>query len=244
MRLTRIYTDQALQTSQHLKLHPMASAHLIKVLRLREGAEVMLFNGDGCDYRATIVLPRSEACELSIGEAHPARNESPCRITLLQGLCRGEKMDWVLEKATELGVHRIIPVHCERSEVHLDSERAEKRRSHWSRVVLSACEQSGRATVPELEGLSELSTRLTQPIDAQLKLALHPNPKSPAALPAQATRVAIAIGPEGGFSERDLAQLNLSGFTTVAMGARVLRTETAGPAAIAVLQSRFGDFFA
>jgi 16S rRNA (uracil1498-N3)-methyltransferase len=243
MRLTRIYTDQALQTSGRLKLHPMASAHLIKVLRLREGADVVLFNGDGSDYRATIVVPRSEACELSIGDATVVRNESPCQITLLQGLCRGEKMDWVLEKATELGVHRIIPVHCERSEVHLDRERAEKRKSHWLRVVLSACEQSGRATVPELEGLSELGKRLTQPIEADLRVALHPS-NMVSGLPAQAKQIAIAIGPEGGFSERDLAQLNLAGFTTMAMGARVLRTETAGPAAIAVMQSRFGDFFA
>jgi 16S rRNA (uracil1498-N3)-methyltransferase len=254
MRITRVYADldlsQALQREQGLRLSGMASAHLIKVLRLRAGADVVLFNGDGFDYRARIVVPKVEAAEVEVLDRSAVALESPLRITLIQALCRGEKMDWVLEKATEAGVSAIIPVQSERTEVQLDAERAGKRREHWLRVVLSACEQSGRAVVPNVENLQSLEARLAQGVELPLKLVLEPGSSSlrqvlqvaRSVSSAIDQQIAIAVGPEGGFSERDLKQLEIAGFVRVSLGPRVLRTETAGLAAIAALQALQGDF--
>ena len=257
MRLTRVYTPDLLSPDTAVVLSAMPSAHLIKVLRLRAGAKAILFNGNGTDYLCEILAAKPEAAQLQILSAQPAAAESSLKITLLQAICRGDKMDWVLEKATELGVTHIIPVQSERSEVQLDSERASKRREHWQRVVVSACEQSGRAFVPQVETLQTLGNRLSGAVSAVTKFVLEPGgaPISSAsvvmlrehlsaALAARptSTSVALAVGPEGGWSERDLAQLTLGGFSQVAIGPRVLRTETAGVAAISVIQALCGDF--
>ena len=246
MRLTRVYTPDLLSTDATVVLSAMPSAHLIKVLRLRAGAKAVLFNGDGLDYLCEILLAKPEAAQLRVLSAQPAALESPLKITLIQAICRGDKMDWVLEKATELGVTHVIPVQSERSEVQLDSERANKRREHWQRIIVSACEQSGRAFVPQVEALQTLSNRLSGEISAAAKLVLEPSgaPISIASnlLARGLTSVALAVGPEGGWSERDLAQLTLGGFSAVAIGTRVLRTETAGIAAISVMQAFCGDF--
>jgi 16S rRNA (uracil1498-N3)-methyltransferase len=241
MRITRVYTPDSLAPDSTVVLSAMPSAHLIKVLRLRPGAKAVLFNGDGKDYLCEILLAKAEAAQLRILSAQPAAAESGLKITLLQAICRGDKMDWVLEKATELGVTHIIPVQSERSEVQLDSERAAKRREHWQRVVISACEQSGRAYVPQVEALQPLGHRLSSAMHADAKLVLEPGGQ-PLSRARALSSVALAVGPEGGWSERDLAQLALAGFGPVAIGARVLRTETAGIAAISVMQALFGDF--
>ncbi len=241
MRLTRVYTPDLLSPDTVVVLSTMPSAHLIKVLRLRPGAKAVLFNGDGSDYLCEITLAKAEAAQLRILSVQPAAAESPLKITLLQAICRGDKMDWVLEKATELGVTHFIPVQSERSEVQLDSERAGKRRDHWQRVVISACEQSGRAFVPQVEALQPLANRLSSQVSAAAKLVLEPGGR-PISTAGALTSVALAVGPEGGWSERDLAQLTLSGFSAVAIGSRVLRTETAGVAAISVMQAICGDF--
>ena len=246
MRLTRVYTPDLLSPDTAVVLSAMPSAHLIKVLRLRAGAKAILFNGDGTDYLCEILAAKPEAAQLQILSAQPAAAESSLKITLLQAICRGDKMDWVLEKATELGVTHIIPVQSERSEVQLDSERASKRREHWQRVVVSACEQSGRAFVPQVETLQTLGNRLSGAVSAVTKFVLEPGgaPISSASVVMlrEHLSVALAVGPEGGWSERDLAQLTLGGFSQVAIGPRVLRTETAGVAAISVIQALCGDF--
>jgi 16S rRNA (uracil1498-N3)-methyltransferase len=259
MRNTRVYTEQPLakmlEERQLVRLEPMGSAHLIKVLRMRSGARVTLFNGDGFDYSAEIDAPKPEAAELRVILKHRNDAESPLKITLIQALCRGEKMDWVLEKATELGVHRIIPVQTERTEVQLDAERAGKRLAHWQRVVVSACEQCGRASLPEILPLlnldARLASRLTAPwlsngMQAGSAWVLEPGENLLTQRIAEFERAApqtmeIAVGPEGGFSERDLAQFRAANFQTVSFGPRILRTETAGIAALAVLQSLWGD---
>ena len=254
MRNTRVYTDQplakALAQRQLVRLETMGSAHLVKVLRMRSGARVTLFNGDGHDYSAEIEAPKPEAAELRILSQHRNDAESPLKITLIQALCRGEKMDWVLEKATELGVHRIIPVQTERSEVQLDAQRAEKRLLHWQRVVISACEQCGRAQLPEVLPLMNLDARLSvsnMSINRAGGLAWVLEPGSNRVIHHIAERVLappgleIAVGPEGGFSERDLAHFSAARFQAVSFGPRILRTETAGIAALAVLQSLWGD---
>lgn len=241
MRITRVYTPDSLSPESTVVLSAMPSAHLIKVLRLRAGAKAVLFNGDGNDYLCEILLAKAEAAQLRVIVAQSAAAESPVQITLLQAICRGDKMDWVLEKATELGVTHVIPVQSERSEVQLDAERASKRREHWQRIIVSACEQSGRANVPQVEALQTLGNRLSSEISATTKLTLEPGGAA-ISIARGAQSVALAVGPEGGWSERDLAQLALAGFSPVAIGPRVLRTETAGIAAISVIQAVLGDF--
>ncbi len=245
MRLTRVYTPDLLATDATVMLSAMPSAHLIKVLRLRAGANAVLFNGDGNDYLCEILLAKPEAAQLRVLSSHAAAAESPLKITLIQAICRGDKMDWVLEKAAELGVSHVIPVQSERSEVHLDGERASKRREHWQRIIVSACEQSGRAFVPQVEALQSLGNRLSGTISASAKFILEPGGASVTGSMFSAqvpNSLALAVGPEGGWSERDLAQLALAGFSAIAIGPRVLRTETAGIAAISVMQAFGGDF--
>lgn len=243
MRMTRVYTPQTLAVGQSLTLETMPSAHLIRVLRLRAGQGVVLFNGDGCDYSAEIEIPKVEAVQVRVSAVRPINTESPLRIWLMQGLCRGEKMDWVLEKATELGVHGIIPVDMERTEVQLDAERAAKRLEHWKRIVISACEQSGRAFVPHIDALLPLDKRLALGLPSQHAFALQPETKNLCAqLAPDARDIVLVVGPEGGLSERDLAQLQVAGVKTAGLGPRVMRTETAGPAAIGALQMHLGDW--
>jgi 16S rRNA (uracil1498-N3)-methyltransferase len=243
MRMTRVYTPQKLIVGQSLTLENMPSAHLIRVLRLRAGQIVLLFNGDGHDYSAEIEIPKVEAVQVRVSAAVPVQSESPLRIWLMQGLCRGEKMDWVLEKATELGVHGIIPVDMERTEVQLDTERAAKRLEHWKRIVISACEQSGRAFVPQIDALMPLDKRLALGLPCQHAYALEPDAQSlRGQLAPDVQEILIVVGPEGGLSERDLAQLKVAGVQTAGLGPRVMRTETAGPAAIGALQMQLGDW--
>ena len=242
MRLTRVFVDQPLAPGARVTLPESAGAHLVRVLRLREGEACVLFNGDGHDYDATLVSATKRGVDAEISAARAIDNESPLRIVLLQGIARGEKMDLILQKATELGVAAIAPVFADRTEVRLDGERLDKRMAHWRSVVTSACEQSGRARIPELlpaRGLAEAAATLDA---GTLKLTLDPQGEhrfETLAKPAGA--VVIGIGPEGGWSEKDRDLLAQHGFTGLRLGPRVLRTETAGLAAIAAMQARFGD---
>ena len=243
MRTTRCHVETALALDQELILPESAANHLVRVLRLREGDACVLFNGDGHDYPARLVQAGKREAVVELGDAAPADNESPLRITLLQGIARGEKMDLILQKATELGVNAIMTVNGERTEVKLDAERAGKRLAHWREVTVSACEQCGRARLPGIAPPQPLE-QAVQALDRDmLRLILDPEAVHRlATLVAPASmRIAIAIGPEGGWSPRDLATLEGAGFTGLQLGPRVLRTETAGLAAIAALQARFGD---
>ena len=243
MRLTRCHVDAALSPNAEVTLPDSAAAHLVRVLRLREGDECVLFNGDGNDYRARIASAGKREVVAQVLSAGPVDNESPLRITLVQGIARGEKMDLILQKATELGVAGFVPVLAERTEVKLDAERTEKRMAHWRSVIVSACEQSGRARVPELAPPTALNHVGAALVENAVKLTLDPFGDSTLATlepPADHT-VAIAIGPEGGWSPRDREILRMAGFSGLRLGPRILRTETAGLAAIAALQSRFGD---
>ncbi|TWI02735.1 16S rRNA (uracil1498-N3)-methyltransferase [Luteimonas cucumeris] len=243
MRLTRAFVDMPLAIGQRLALPDATAAHLVRVLRLAEGDACVLFNGDGHDYDARLLSANKRGAQAEVLASRAVDNESPLRIVLLQGIARGEKMDLILQKATELGVAGIVPVLAERTEVKLDAERRAKRTAHWRNVVVSACEQSGRARVPDLASplpLAEAAAGL--PTDA-LKLTLDPagerSARTLGTLPSGV--IAIAIGPEGGWSPRDRETLGAAGFEGLGLGPRILRTETAGLAAIAALQSRFGD---
>ncbi|WP_311238676.1 MULTISPECIES: 16S rRNA (uracil(1498)-N(3))-methyltransferase [unclassified Xanthomonas] len=243
MRLTRSHVALPLQCDQEVALPEESANHLLRVLRLREGDACILFNGDGSDYHARITVAGKREARALVERAEALSNESPLRITLLQGIARGEKMDLILQKATELGVAAIVPVNAERTEVKLDAARMEKRIAHWRSVVVSACEQSGRARVPTVaapQGLQEAA----QASDPQARrLTLDPQGEHRlSTLSADVEQgLIVAIGPEGGWSPRDRATLAAAGFTGLQLGPRILRTETAGLAAIAALQARFGD---
>lgn len=242
MRVTRCHVENPLAVGQTLSLPEEAANHLVRVMRLREGDGCVLFNGDGHDYAATLVASTKRDAQVRVDAATPLDNESPLHITLLQGIARGEKMDLILQKATELGVAAIVPVNAERTEVKLDAARAEKRLAHWRSVVVSACGQSGRARVPAVAAPRNLQeAALAMPAEA-LKLTLDPQGEHRLATLAGAPGgVVIAIGPEGGWSPRDRLALANAGFQGLQLGPRILRTETAGLAAVAALQARLGD---
>ncbi|WP_372015623.1 16S rRNA (uracil(1498)-N(3))-methyltransferase [Pseudoxanthomonas sp. 10H] len=243
MRLTRCHLELPLRAGDEIALPEHAANHLARVLRLREGDACVLFNGDGHDYAARLLAVGKRGTRALVLEARPVDNESPLSIVLLQGIARGEKMDLILQKATELGVSAIVPVSGERTEVRLDAERAARRVAHWRSVLESACEQSGRARVPVLHPPASLDAAAKALAGEGLRLVLDPQGEHRLGdLPAPPARTAwIAIGPEGGWSPRDRSILEAAGFAGLRLGPRVLRTETAGLAAIAALQARFGD---
>jgi 16S rRNA (uracil1498-N3)-methyltransferase len=243
MRVNRAYVDASLTVGTRLALPDSAAAHLIRVLRLGVGDACVLFNGDGHDHDARIVAADKRGAEVEIIATREVDNESPLRIVLVQGIARGEKMDWILQKATELGVAAFVPVNSDRSEVKLDGERAGKRLAHWQSVVVSACEQSWRPRVPEVSPPQALASALATLPSESLRCMLDPDAHNDIATiaPPDGRSVVLAIGPEGGWSPRDRAVLADAGFIGLRLGPRILRTETAGIAAIAALQARFGD---
>jgi 16S rRNA (uracil1498-N3)-methyltransferase len=242
MRLTRCFVDLPLREGARLALPEASANHLTRVLRLREGDACVLFNGDGHDYDARLASVGKREVVAEIVSMRAVDNESPLHITLLQGIARGEKMDLILQKATELGVAAIIPVTAERTEVKLDAERAEKRVAHWRNVVASACEQSARARLPSLSPPAALAEAVRAVDGDAMRLTLDPaGDVSLTTVQVASAAVVVAIGPEGGWSPRDRDTLSAAGFIGLRLGPRILRTETAGLAAIAALQSRFGD---
>ena len=242
MRLTRCFVELPLSVGGNVALPESAAAHLVRVLRLQQGDACVLFNGDGHDYAARLSSVGKREVLADIQSAQAIANESPLHLTLVQGIARGEKMDLILQKATELGVAAIIPVMAERTEVKLDAERTEKRMAHWRSVIASACEQSGRARLPTLSAPAALAEAARIVHADATKLTLDPTGDvSLATTQIVGDAVVVAIGPEGGWSPRDRDTLSAAGFTGLRLGPRILRTETAGLAAIAALQSRFGD---
>ena len=213
------------------------------MLRLEHGHPLILFNGDGREYNATLAALVKRAVGAKITAVREADREAPLQLTLAQGIARGEKMDWILQKATELGVARIVPLVTERTEVKLDEDRAERRRAHWMSVIAGACEQCGRNRLPALEPPQRLDRWLGSLGAAPaLRLALLPEgDASLRQLPQMENGATLAIGPEGGFSEHDIALLGQGGFRGLRLGPRILRTETAGVAALAALQALYGD---
>jgi 16S rRNA (uracil1498-N3)-methyltransferase len=241
MRLTRSHVDAPLQVGDEITLPDDVAAHLLRVLRLQEGDACVLFNGDGHDYDARITAIGKREARARVLSARRVDNESPLRITLLQGIARGEKMDWILQKATELGVARFLPVSSDRSEVKLDAQRADKRLAHWRGIVVSACEQSGRAVVPDVVAPQALAQSATSRTGRGFILDPFAEASLASLQGAPLRECTIAIGPEGGWSPRDREHLLAAGFEGLRLGPRVLRTETAGIAAIAALQALSGD---
>jgi 16S rRNA (uracil1498-N3)-methyltransferase len=243
MRNIRIHVDLPLAVGTEWALPAQAGEHVARVLRMTAGDPLTLFNGDGHDYPATIVAAGKREVTVRVESSQALHNESPLPLTLAQGVARGEKMDLIVQKATELGVVRIVPLLTERAEVKLDAARAEKRLAHWRAVAASACEQSGRARLPEITPALPLPAWLDSlGEDGALRLALLPEAThSSRELRFAATGGLLVVGPEGGLGERDISALMAAGFEGLRLGPRILRTETAGLAALAALQALHGD---
>ncbi len=232
-----------LVAGSEVMLPEQAGEHVARVLRLERGHPLVLFNGDGREYRAEIVQLAKRAVSARVLEGNEAVNrESPLALTLVQGIARGEKMDLILQKATELGVARIVPVISERTEVKLDAERTGRRLAHWQAVIAGACEQSGRSVLPGLESPQRLANWAAGlGDDPGLRLVLDPDGDATPRTLAVFGAACLVVGPEGGLSDHDLGLLDQAGFTGLRLGPRILRTETAGLAAIAALQALHGD---
>jgi len=247
MRISRLYHPEQLICGEETTLTAEASNHLVKVLRTSPGSPVIVFNGDGFDYQATTLDNNARKTRVAIEMKIEKSNESNLDITLIQGLSRHDRMDATIQKSIELGVNRIIPVLCQRSNAKLDASKREKKLSHWKKVAISACEQSGRSRIPgisEIIPLSELCSHKNdwlQP-DAE-RLLLDPESSTRLkSIDIEESSVEILVGPEGGLNAEEISRLSDSGFSSICFGPRILRTETAGPAVISALQTLWGDF--
>jgi 16S rRNA (uracil1498-N3)-methyltransferase len=241
--LSRVYVDIPLAGRRTCQLAPSAANHVARVLRLRAGEHLVLFDGLGGEYSATIETLGRETVTVSIGAHFPAERESPLGITLVQGISRSERMDFVVQKATELGVTRIVPIAAARSVVRTNEAQAARKLEHWRSVAVGACEQCGRNRLPTLDPPTEWNDWLARhtAADNALLLTARASTSLREALSSRAA-IELAVGPEGGWTPEEEAAALASGYRTVKLGPRILRTETAAIAAIAAIQSHIGDF--
>ncbi len=242
MAFPRIHCDFRLGPGAQFPLPEDAANHVARALRLRAGDAIVVFDGRGGEYDATILRIDRGRVDVKTGALRDAGRESPLEVGLVQGLPEADKMDWILQKAVELGVAWIQPVVCERSVVRLSGDRAARRESHWQRVVVAACEQCGRDIVPALRPTAAFRDWAAAPTTAA-RWVLLPGAGEPlAGLEAPAGPVELLVGPEGGLSEREADIALTVGFRALSLGPRVLRTETAPLAALAAMQALWGDF--
>jgi len=240
MRIPRFYCPELDSASNTLDLPITAHRHAVQVLRMKQGDPLVIFNGGGLEYEAILAQVTKRSSSVRLTHKIATNNESPIEITLLQGISRGERMDYALQKAVELGVTRIIPVVTARCNVQLSNGRAEKKLAHWQGIMVSACEQSGRNVLPELCSIMPLEQALEQS-DVVCRLVLDPLAELGFTQLKQQDNVVLLIGPEGGLNEGEIQQANVSGFQSIRFGPRVLRTETATVAVLAVIQTMWGD---
>lgn len=224
-----------------MQLEENAARHLGAVLRLKPGHPLTLFNGQGGEYRAEISEINKKSAQVTIGEHDPVERESVLPIALAIGISRGDRFDFIVQKATELGVTTIVPLDTERTEVKLKGERRDKKLAHWRQVAISACEQSQRNQIPHIEAPQSLSQWLDSANEG-LRLVLHHRSDSRLAeMAAPQSGVTLLVGPEGGLSEAEIEGALAKGFQPLTLGPRVLRTETAPLAALSILQAQWGD---
>lgn len=243
MSAIRIHVADALSIGSSVELAAEQARYVGRVLRRKVGDRIVLFNGSGGEYEASISHFRKDAVGLIVEDFRDVNPESGVDIRLLQCVSRGERMDIVVQKATELGVRRIVPVTSEYSVVKFDEKRAEKRSAHWRKIAIGACEQSGRTIVPEVDRPVRLRDALGDRVNADgLRLICKPGAEGFAqATDANNQPIDLLIGPEGGFSEDEYALADAAGFVPIGLGPRILRTETAAIVALTVLQHRLGD---
>jgi 16S rRNA (uracil1498-N3)-methyltransferase len=243
MRLTRVYSGAPLTSGGVLELEGSAADHVARVLRLRAGAEIIVFDGRGGEYPAELLAVDRHGVRVAVGAHRALERESPLELSLVQGISRGERMDLVVQKATELGVSRIVPYEAERSVVRLDAPGRARRLAHWQAVAAGACEQCGRNRLPRIDEPCGLEAALAGVAGAELRMLLDPLAATGVVslLGAHPTTVAVLIGPEGGLAEGERARALQAGFVAARLGPRVLRTETAAITALAAVQAIAGD---
>ena len=242
MRIPRIYVDLPLSVGTDISLKSDRAHYLLKVLRMEIGRHLRLFNGDGFDYLAILTATQKKSLDVHIEATEAQQSESLFRIHLAQVVSKGNRMDFTLQKAVELGVNEITPLTSSRSEVSFKGDRFDKKLEHWRNIIISACEQSGRAVVPTLNAIQSLNHLIKQAPKTTQRWILSPEIEThPLNQCPQSTSALLLIGPEGGFSEEEITQAQQRGFQGLTFGPRVLRTETAGLVAVSILQHRFGD---
>jgi 16S rRNA (uracil1498-N3)-methyltransferase len=242
MRIPRIYQPIDLSSNKVVQLDATAANHLLNVLRLRINDPVIIFNGQGGEYSARVVEIIKRDVFINVAEFHAIDRESPLQIHLAQGISRGEKMDFTIQKAVELGVTEITPIITERCGVKLSQARWDKRFERWQKIIISASEQCGRNTLPRLNKITRFADFITQTDAVQLKLILHPDAKQAIHdLQNDMHNLILFIGPEGGITTTEMQLAQTNNFIGIKLGSRTLRTETAGLAAIAILQAKCGD---
>ena len=243
MPITRLYYPEKLLCGETIQLNADASSHLIRVLRTKTDTPVILFNGDGFDYYCKTLNSNAKKTLVSIEEKIETNKESNLNITLIQGLSRQNRMELSIQKSIELGVNKIIPVICNRSNTKLLKDKQIKKLAHWRKVAISACEQSGRNIIPDITETVTLDNINLLLNTNALKLVLNPetnNSLKEVKLKQQA--IEVFIGPEGGLTEEEITLLQNNQFNNISFGPRILRTETAGPAVISALQMLWGDY--
>ncbi|MAD92016.1 MAG: 16S rRNA (uracil(1498)-N(3))-methyltransferase [Gammaproteobacteria bacterium] len=240
--ITRLFVSGNLFNGAKLKLDGDRAKYLGKVLRARVGNTFIIFDGSGLEWSAKITQITNNNIYFELGIGLDPHTESPLEIHLIQGISRGDRMDFVMQKATELGIKSITPVLTDYGMVKLNSERAQKRRDHWQKIANSACEQSGRTRQPTIDMPLSLEAYLNKPPIFDIKIILSPNASVPfTQIPAPKNKICILIGPEGGFSKHEYAHAKAIGFQEASLGPRILRTESAAISAISILQAKWGD---
>ncbi len=239
MRVPRIYSRQALHTGATISLEEDAAHHLARVLRVKSGRAIQVFNGDGRQFDATVAKVDRGDVDIDVGAESAAAPESPLTIELGIAIPANDRMDWLLQKATELGVHAVTPLVTERSQSA--AKRAVKRSSHWQRVAINACEQCGRAVVPVINDVLKLPDWAAQPFGGD-QWVMSPAAAGSPPTSDMSNSIRLLVGPEGGLSETEIAMATAAGFSGWQLGPRILRSETAPLAALAVLQHLAGDF--
>lgn len=241
--MTRLYLPVVLAAGDTLALPAEAAHHVARVLRLKQGASLTVFNGQGGEYRAVLETVDKAEAVIRVGAHDTVERESALDLTLAQCVSKGERMDYCLQKAVELGVRRIVPLQSARSVVKLDAQRWRKKHAHWRGVIVSACQQSGRNRLPVLEPVQSLSSWLEadDASDPVLRLVLAPGAQCGLRSLSRDDSITLLVGPEGGLATDEIRLAQRQGYQSIALGPRVLRTETAGVAALAALQTLWGD---
>lgn len=242
MRLSRVYVEQPLAAVGQAVVAGPPARHVLRVLRLRRGDPLILFNGDGWDYPGTVGERDGDQLQVTLANPRPGLPECPLVLTLVQGVARSDRMDTIIQKATELGVARVMPVLAGRSVVRLDAGQAERKLAHWRAIAVAACEQSGRARPPLIDAPQPLPDAILALEAEPRRLRLEPSAdRSLASIDPGCGRLVLLIGPEGGLAPEESRLAAAAGFEARALGPRILRTETAALVALTVVQSRCGD---
>lgn len=240
VRINRFFTQQRLEPESELALETSISRHLGRVLRARAGDTVTLFNGDGHNYTASVISISKDVVIVRIQQREPCHTESPVAVTLGLALSKGDRFDWAIQKATELGVSAVAPLFTERVDFPIPEDRLSRRMAHWQQIVISACEQSGRARVPTVFAPQALAS-WCESVDAEAKYILDLEQDHRDQRSAPPSSLALLVGPEGGLTSSEIRMATQLGFHRLQLGPRVLRTETAPVVALSILGARWGD---